>query len=268
MSSPVLLVTGGGTGIGAAVAARAAAEGWQVVICGRRPGPLAQVAQRTGARPVTADVTDPAAVSALVDGVVAEAGRLDCVVANAGVMTSGTVLDLAPADWELALRTNLTSVYLLARAALPHLLAARGSLVAVSSIAALRASSSAAAYAVSKAGLVMLTQTVARDFGAAGVRANVVCPGWVRTEMADEEMAEFGTPLGLGTEAAYREVTRLVPQGRPAEPAEVAAAVTWLAGPDASYVNGACLVVDGGTVLVDPGTVGLDFSLTPRPPAG
>jgi len=292
----VMLVTGAGSGIGAAVAERATADGWQVTICGRRPGPLAEVAARTGARPVTADVTDPAAVQALVDGTVAEHGRLDCVVANAGVMRSGSVADLDPAEWELTLRTNLTAPYLLARAALPHLLAgggsgagagarlageeggpaapdgrptaAGGSLVAVASIAALRASSSAAAYAVSKAGLGMLTQSLAADFGPAGLRANVVCPGWVRTEMADQEMTEFGAPHGLDRDTAYREVTRLVPQRRPAEPAEIAAAITWLAGPDASYVNGACLVVDGGTVLIDPGTVGLDFSVTPRTAPG
>ena len=120
----------------------------------------------------------------------------------------------------------------------------------MSSIAALRAPSAATAYAVSKAGLVMLVQSIARDFGGQGVRANVVCPGWVRTEMADAEMAEFGAPHGLDEDAAYAEVTRLVPQQRPAEAAEIASAVTWLAGPDASYVNGACLVVDGGT---DPG---------------
>ena len=264
----VMVVTGAGSGIGAAVAERATADGWQVTICGRRGGLLADVAARTGARPVTADITDPAAVQALIDGTVADQGRLDCVVANAGVMRSGSVADLDPADWELTLRTNLTAPYLLARAALPHLLEHRGSMVAVASIAALRASSSAAAYAVSKAGLVMLTQSLAADFGPAGLRANVVCPGWVRTEMADQEMTEFGAPLGLDRDTAYREVTRLVPQRRPAEPAEIAAAITWLAGPDASYVNGACLVVDGGTVLIDPGTVGLDFSVTPRTPPG
>ena len=264
--SRVMLITGAGSGIGAAVAERATADGWQVTICGRRPGPLEQVAARTGARPVVADITDPAAVRALVDSTVAEQGGLDCVVANAGVMRGGSVADLDPADWELTLRTNLTAPYLLARAALPHLLAGSGSIVAVASIAALRASSSAAAYAVSKAGLVMLTQSLAADFGPAGLRANVVCPGWVRTEMADQEMTEFGAPHGLDRDTAYREVTRLVPQRRPAEPAEIAAAITWLAGPDASYVNGACLVVDGGTVLIDPGTVGLDFSLAARTP--
>ncbi len=119
----VMLITGAGSGIGAAVAERAAADGWQVTICGRRGHSLAAVAARTGARPVVADVTDPAAVQALVDGTVADQGRLDCVVANAGVMRSGSVADLDPADWELTLRTNLTAPYLLARAALPHLLA-------------------------------------------------------------------------------------------------------------------------------------------------
>jgi meso-butanediol dehydrogenase / (S,S)-butanediol dehydrogenase / diacetyl reductase len=246
------------------VADRSAKQGWQVVVSGRRAESLATVAERTGGLAVVADVTVPAEVDGLVAATLTAFGRLDCVVANAGVMTPGTVLDVSPADWDRTLATNLTSVYLLARAALEPLRAARGSLVAVSSIAALRAPTAAAAYAVSKAGLVMLVQTIARDFGGQGVRANVVCPGWVRTEMADAEMAEFGDAVGLDREAAYAEVTRLVPAQRPAEAAEIAAAVTWLASSEASYVNGACLVVDGGTVLVDPGTVGLDFSVMPR----
>ena len=259
-----MLVTGAGTGVGAAVAERAARAGWRVVVTGRRAAPLQAVAERTGARPVVCDVRDVEQVRALVDDVVGAEGGLDCVVANAGVMATGSVLDTDPEAWDDVLNTNLTSVFHLVRAALPHLLEVGGSLVAVSSIAALRAPSESAAYAVSKAGLVMLTQTVARDFAARGVRANVVCPGWVRTEMADEEMAEFGGPIGLSRDEAYAEVTRLVPQQRPAEAAEVAAAVTWLAGADASYVNGACLTVDGGTVLVDPGTVPFDFAVRPR----
>ena len=259
-----MLVTGAGTGVGAAVAERATSTGWRVVGTGRREAPLQAVAARTGARPVVCDVRDPERVAALVADVLAVEGRLDCVVANAGVMAVGSVLETDPQAWDDVLATNLTSVFHLVRAALPHLLDVGGSLVAVSSIAALRAPSESAAYAVSKAGLVMLAQTVARDFAGRGVRANVVCPGWVRTEMADEEMAEFGGPLGLSREEAYAEVTRLVPQRRPAEAAEVAAAVTWLAGEDASYVNGACLTVDGGTVLVDPGTVPFDFAVRPR----
>ncbi|MFD9949602.1 SDR family NAD(P)-dependent oxidoreductase [Nonomuraea sp. NPDC059023] len=261
--SHVVIVTGGGSGIGAAVA-KAADAGTRVVICGRRRSALDRVAAETGALPIVADVTSEQDVGALVAEVVATFGRLDGVVANAGVMRSGTVLTLTPEDWETSLRTNLTSGYLLARAALPHLIASSGAFVAVSSIAALRAPAGASAYAASKAGLTMLTQTIAADFGPRGVRANVVCPGWVRTEMADEEMREFGRPLGLDREEAYAEITRLVPQRRPAAPEEAAAAVVWLLSGAASYVNGAVLTVDGGTTLLDPGTLAFDFTIRPR----
>jgi meso-butanediol dehydrogenase/(S,S)-butanediol dehydrogenase/diacetyl reductase len=262
----VLLVTGAGSGIGAASAEVAAARGWQVVVCGRRRGPLDAVAARTGAAVRVVDVTEPGAVEELVGSVVGEFDRLDSVVANAGVMAVGSVVDTDPEEWDAVLRTNLTSVYLLARAAIPHLAASRGTFVGVGSIAALRSSTGAAAYSVSKAGLISLVQSIARDFGPHGVRANVVCPGWVRTEMADGEMAEFGGPFGLDVEAAYAAATELVPQGRAAEPAEVAKAVEWLAGEESSYVNGAVLVVDGGTILVDSGTVPFDYALTPRTP--
>ena len=264
MDRPVLLVTGAGSGIGAATADVGGALGWQVVVCGRRRDALESVAARTGATVLVADVAEPGAVESLVASVVADHGRLDSVVANAGVMAVGSVVETEPAAWDAVLRTNLTSVYLLARAALPHLLAARGTFVGVSSIAALRSSTGAAAYSVSKAGLISLVQSVARDFGPQGVRANVVCPGWVRTEMADTEMAQFGAPHGLDVGAAYAAATELVPQRRAAEPREVANAVLWLAGPDSSYVNGATLVVDGGTILVDGGTVAFDFELIPR----
>ncbi len=264
MTAPVLLVTGAGSGIGAATAAVAAGRGWQVVVCGRRREALEAVAARTGAAVRVVDVAEPGAVEQLVTSVVAEFGRLDSVVANAGVMAVGSVVETDPADWDAVLRTNLTSVYLLARAAVPHLVATSGTFVGVSSIAALRSSTSAAAYSVSKAGLISLVQSIARDFGPAGVRANVVCPGWVRTEMADAEMAEFGAPYGLDVDAAYAAATELVPQRRAADPSEVANAVAWLAGEDSSYVNGAVLVVDGGTTLVDAGTVAFDHSLTPR----
>jgi meso-butanediol dehydrogenase / (S,S)-butanediol dehydrogenase / diacetyl reductase len=260
----VLLVTGGGTGIGAAVAKQAALDGHAAVICGRREGPLQAVAKETGATPVAADMTRPEEVARTVAAVIERYGRLDGVVANAGIMRAGSALDLTVDDWDAVVATNLRAAFLLFRETLPHLLDTRGAAVAVSSIAALRASSGSAAYAAAKAGLTMLTQTVAVDFGPRGVRANVVCPGWVRTEMADVEMAEFGAADGLSREAAYTEVTRLVPQRRPADPGEVAAAVLWLLGPQATYVNGAVLAVDGGTTLVDAGTVPYNFRLTHR----
>ena len=264
MSQRVMLVTGAGSGIGAATAELAAANGWQVVICGRRREPLEALAQRTGAAVRVVDVTKAGAVESVVAQTIAEFGRLDSVVANAGVMAIGSVVDTDPADWDAVLNTNLTSVYLLARAAVPHLVDARGTFIGVSSIAALRSATGAVAYSVSKAGLLSLVQSIARDFGPVGLRANAICPGWVRTEMADAEMAEFGAPSGLDVEGAYAAVTELVPQRRAGEPVEIARAILWLAGEESSYVNGAVLAVDGGTILVDAGTVGFDYEVKPR----
>ena len=213
----VLLVTGGGTGIGAAVAGQAARDGHSVVICGRRERPLQAVAERTGATPIVANMARPDEVARTIAAVVKRHGRLDGVVANAGIMRAGSALDVSVDDWDAVMATNLRAAFLLLREALPHLLDSRGAVVTVSSIAALRASSGAAAYATAKAGLTMLTQTVAVDFGPRGVRANVVCPGWVRTEMADAEMAEFGAIGGLSREAAYTESD---PAGTPAAPGQ------------------------------------------------
>jgi NAD(P)-dependent dehydrogenase (short-subunit alcohol dehydrogenase family) len=264
MSERVVLITGGGTGIGAAVARQAAAGGWHVVITGRRADVLASVAGECGALAIAADMAVEEEVNRVVAQVIERFGRLDGVVANAGIMRVGDVVTTTLDDWHDVLNVNLTGPFLVARATLPHLLEARGAFVAVSSIASLRVTPGSAAYSVSKAGLTMLTMTLARDFARRGVRANVVSPGWVRTEMADGEMTEFGAPYGLSVDEAYAEVTSLVPAGRAAAPSEVANAVLWLLGPESSYVNGATLVVDGGTILGDPGSVPFEVHLEPR----
>jgi meso-butanediol dehydrogenase / (S,S)-butanediol dehydrogenase / diacetyl reductase len=263
-STRVVIVTGAGSGIGAAVAGLLAAGSARVVIAGRRRASLDAVAATTGALTHVADLTAPGGVEGLVRVAADAYGRIDGVVANAGVVRPGGLLDLTDDDWRATLDTNLSSVFRLARAALPYLLDSGGAWVTVSSIAGLRASSGVAAYAVSKAAVTMLTQTMAVEFGARGVRANVVCPGWTRTEMADEEMREFGEPLGVSVDEAYAEVTRVVPQRRPAGAEEVARAVCWLLGPEASAINGSVLTVDGGTTAVDPGTLAFDFAINPR----
>ncbi|MGW0532510.1 SDR family NAD(P)-dependent oxidoreductase [Streptomyces sp. NPDC003032] len=265
--SRVVIVTGGGTGIGAATARRLRADGHHVVVSGRRPEPLRRVAEETGALAHPADAGDAEAVAGLVDAAVAAYGRIDGLVLNAGVGRSGAVGDLSDEDWDTVLRTNLTGPFLLLRAALPHLLAARGAVVAVASVAALRNGVANAAYATSKAALVQLCRSVAVDYGRDGLRANTVCPSWVRTEMADRRMTRFAAEAGLGergADAAYEEAARLIPAGRPGQPEEVAEAITWLLSPAASFVNGAALTVDGGVTAVDPGTVAFDFSVTPR----
>ena len=260
MSPPrAVIVTGGGTGIGAAVARLLTAGGDQVAIFGRRPGPLQAVAAQTGALDLVCDVSDAAQVATAVGSVLDRFGGLDGLVLNAGIMLPGGLADLSGPDWDTMLAVNLTGAFHMVKAALPHLLARCGAIVAVASIAALRAASGMGGYAVTKAGLAMLTQSLAVDHAHQGLRANVVCPGWTVTEMADEEMAAFGAARGgLGVDDAYSLVTSLVPQRRAARAGEVAAVVAWLLSDAASYVNGAVIPVDGSAAAVDVGTLPFD----------
>ena len=260
MSPPrAVIVTGGGTGIGAAVTRLLTAGGDRVAVFGRRSGPLRAVAAATGALDVVCDVSDAGQAAASVGLVADRFGGLDGLVLNAGIMRPGGVAELSPADWDALVAVNLTGAFLVAKAALPHLLARRGAVVAVASIAALRAASGMGGYAVTKAGLAMLTQSLAVDHAHQGLRANVVCPGWTVTEMADEEMGAFGAARGgLGVGDAYSLVTSLVPQRRAARAEEVAAVVAWLLSDAASYVNGAVIPVDGSAAAVDVGTLPFD----------
>jgi meso-butanediol dehydrogenase / (S,S)-butanediol dehydrogenase / diacetyl reductase len=247
----VALVTGGGTGIGAAVARRLAAEGYAVVVTGRRAAPIEEIAAEIDGLAVVADTGLVDDAERAVRETVERFGGLDALVCNAGIGGGGSLRDLDPATWDDVLRTNLTGAFLTCRAAIDHLAARRGSVVTISSVSGLRASPESLAYCASKAGLLMLTQCMAVDHGPEGVRVNCVAPGWVRTPMADEEMDVLAERLGLDREAAYAETTVDVPLRRPASPEEVAATVAWLVSDDASYVNGSVVTVDGGHTPVD-----------------
>jgi len=251
----VALVTGGGTGIGAAVARRLAADGYAVAVTGRRPEPIAEVARETGGLAVVADTGVAADAERAIAETVTRFGGLDALVLNAGVGGEGSLLGLDPETFDHVFRVNVTGAFLIARAGISHLLERRGAIVSIASVAGLRAAPESLAYCSSKAALAMLTQCIAVDHGPAGVRANCLCPGWVRTPMADGEMDSLAARSGASREDAYATATGDVPLRRPSSPEEIAGSVAWLLSDDASYVNGAVIPVDGGVTTVDVGTL-------------
>jgi NAD(P)-dependent dehydrogenase (short-subunit alcohol dehydrogenase family) len=256
LAGKVALVTGGGTGIGAATARRFAAEGARVVITGRRPEPLAAVAEEIGGLAVPGDATSAGDARRAVVLAVEQLGGLDIVVANAG--GSGTT-EAAEADepsWRAALDSNLTSTFLTCREALPALLhRGAGAIVIVSSAAALASPPAAAGYTAAKTGLLGLMRSLAVDYGPRGIRVNAVCPGWVRTPMAGQEMDDLAASRGITEVEAYELATRPYPLRRAAEPEEIAACCLFLASDESSFVTGAVLVADGGASAVDVGTL-------------
>ncbi len=224
------LVTGGGTGIGAAVATRLQQEGAQVTVMGRRQAPLEAISSHF----VVGDVSNPDDCRRAVD----RAGPLDILVHNAGVAGTG---------WDDVIAVNLTAAHHLSRFAEPGLIERRGAIVTVGSTAAVVSGAVDADYNAAKAGLVMLTRSLAVRLGPHGVRANAVCPGWVRTPMGEEDMLK----LNEDVDEAYRTVTRFAPLRRAGDPEEIAAAICFLASDDASYITGASLMIDGGSTAVD-----------------
>lgn len=252
----VALVTGAGSGIGRASAARLAADGLTVVVLGHRQDSADEVAAEIRdaggtALPVAADVADAQAVRDVVRRVEDELGRLDVVVANAGVNGVWAPVDeIEPDEWDATIGTNLTGTFLTLRYTVPLLVRQGGAVVVVSSINGTRtfSNSGASAYATSKAGQVALARMLAVELAPRGVRVNVVCPGAIDTEIGDNTEQRHTERLGVRTE--YPDGQIPLTGEEPGRASQVADAVAFLVSDAASHVTGTEVFVDGGQSLV------------------
>jgi NAD(P)-dependent dehydrogenase (short-subunit alcohol dehydrogenase family) len=259
LEGKVAVISGGGSGIGAATARRFAADGAKVVVTGRREGPLAEVADETNGVAIPGDIAEPGHAEATVAAAMDAFGGLDICVANAGVGFGGTAADVTDEQWQRTLDVNVTGAMRLARASIPAMTArGAGSIVLVSSISGVVSSPSSAAYVASKAALIGLAVSIAVDHAAAGIRCNALCPGWVRTAMGDDAMDDLAAERGIDREAAYALGTATIPMRRAASAEEIAACAAFLASDDASYVTGTTLFADGGLLAIDTGGMAFD----------
>ena len=249
LENKAILVTGAAAGIGKATAERLVSEGARVALADRNVDGLKDVAaqlMRPGRTPVVVpyDASDNASSESMVDAAVSGMGRLDAVCNVAGVFLKAHFVDIRGEDWDRILQINLTSVFRIIKRAMPALIAARGSIVNTSSIAGLDGHAYAAAYAVSKAGVISLTKTLAVEHAAAGVRANVICPGGIRTSMG-------GSPplVDADPDLATR-YSKLLGFDGLGDPGDIAAAIAYLVSDDARFVSGTVLTVDGAQHLI------------------
>jgi meso-butanediol dehydrogenase / (S,S)-butanediol dehydrogenase / diacetyl reductase len=242
MSSPptrVALITGTSRGIGTALAAAFAAEGYAVVGCGRSASPDVDVAGMDYRR---CDVSDPVAIRDLVAGTVAAHSRLDVLVNNAAIEIEGTVEETTVEQWDEVLTVNVRAPALLAAAAIPHMRAVGGGVILnIASVDGTWAEPRLPAYCATKGALLALTRAMAIDHGADNIRCMSICPGYVRTEMLEQFFASQPDP-----EAARAQGIAMHPLGRLAEPSDIADLAVFLAGDRATYLTGQAYVADGG----------------------
>jgi 3-oxoacyl-[acyl-carrier protein] reductase len=227
------LVTGASRGIGRAIAAELGRAGASVVLSYRTGAEEAEsLAAEIGGRAVQADVSAADSARSLVE----EAGDIDVLVNNAGVTRDGLLVRMSDEDWQTVIDTNLASVFYTCRAAVRGMMKKRaGAIVNISSIVGIHGNWGQTNYAASKAGIIGFTKSLARELGSRNVRANVVVPGYVKTQLTD-----------VLPEEATQAMLEATPLGRLGEPEEVAGAVRFLCSEDAKFITGAVLLVDGG----------------------
>jgi NAD(P)-dependent dehydrogenase (short-subunit alcohol dehydrogenase family) len=246
------LITGGGSGIGSAIARTLAQAGAAVSIAGRRAGPLGAVAaQIPRAKAVVADVTSDTDCTAMAAAARAAHGPIDILVANAGAAESAPIGKVDLAHWQRMIDVNLTGAFLSVKAALPDITRGdpRGNrIVCIVSTAGLKGYPYVAAYCAAKHGLVGLARALAAELAPRGVTVNAVCPGFTETPLLEASLANIAAKTGRTRAEAETDLKRLNPQGRFITPQEVADTVLWLCTPAAQSITGQAISVSGGEV--------------------
>jgi NAD(P)-dependent dehydrogenase (short-subunit alcohol dehydrogenase family) len=246
-----VVITGGGSGIGAAVAARLAGEGARLTLVGRRKASLEAIAGTCGhAVAISADVTDEAALAGAIEAARDAQGPVHALVASAGVADAAPIARTDIAMLRRMMAVNLEGVFSACRLVLPGMLEADfGRIVAVASTAGLKGYAYASAYAASKHAVIGLVRSLALEVATKGVTVNAVCPGYADTELTRESLARIMEKTGRSEEEARASLTAANPQKRLVSPEEVADAVCWLLGPKAAAVTGQSIAIAGGEVM-------------------
>jgi NAD(P)-dependent dehydrogenase (short-subunit alcohol dehydrogenase family) len=240
-----ILITGAGSGIGQATARRFGQEGGRVFcadVDGAGAERTAAAIREAGGEAAAArcDVSDPEAVTRTVDAAVARWSGLHVLANVAGIGGFRRTTEVTFEEWSRVLAVNLTGQFLTCQRALPHILSSKGAIINTASVAGLKSHPYSAAYCASKGGVVMLTRALAAEYGRKGIRINCLCPGGIETPM----LSQFQLPEGVPQAA----LMRIAPLGRHGQPDEVAGTIAFLASDDATYINGAAIVVDGGMI--------------------
>jgi NAD(P)-dependent dehydrogenase (short-subunit alcohol dehydrogenase family) len=256
LAGKVAIVTGAGSGIGRASAVRFAREGAAVVVADvrlRKADETAALITEAGGSAIAleTDVSQAVQIDAMVGRAVAEYGRLDVLFNNAATVRPGTAVDLSEADWDLVWRTNVSSVFLGAKYAVPHMTPG-SSIISTASTSGLAAEPALVCYGTSKAAVIALTRSLAVDFGPLGIRVNCICPGITMTPAMRSFMAD---------DAVRQRTESVLPARRLGHPDDIAAAALWLAGDESAYVTGQAITVDGGLTAIS------QFAITQSDPA-
>jgi NAD(P)-dependent dehydrogenase (short-subunit alcohol dehydrogenase family) len=248
LKNKIALITGAGSGIGRAIALAFAAEGARVGLIGRRKALLDTAAHEIGNASIVieADVSRKSDIDRVVEQTASHFGGLNVLVNNAGVLHIGTAEQITEEQWNETFNINVRGAWRLSRAALPYLRkAGGGSIINIASVLGINGARNRAAYASSKAAMVLLTKCMAIDHGHENIRANAICPGFVETELTEPVFSQASDP-----QAVRRERVAVHPIGRLGQPQDIAGLAVFLACDESAWVTGAALPVDGGYLAV------------------